>query len=534
MPQASSPRGRSRGKSPGAKKAAPKNPEAQVPSIVAELRKNFDNGVNKSYESRIRNLEGLRTVLVKGKAKLCEALRKDLGKCEVESYYTEMNLCEHEIQHMVDHLKSYMAPQVVGTDLLNIGGASRIYPDPLGVVCVIGAWNYPVQLTLMPCVGAIAAGNVCFIKVPSDKYTNHTSRALAELCEEHLDQDVFRLVEGAREMTGAVLRERYDKIFFTGGCFVGKMVAEAAAKHLTPTVLELGGKSPVFVTESADLTIAARRICWGAFMNCGQTCVRPDYCMVDEKVASKFFEEVEKCCKQFYTDTPKNSEFFGRVINERAAERLEGIIEGTPKSKIRFGGDVDVKDKFVAPTLLDFGTDFNGFKKSAAMADEIFGPILPAVRYTNLQDAIGFVNENEKPLSCYLFTTNSTERESILTKTTAGSANVNDVMMHMCNPNLPFGGVGKSGMGRYHGKFSFDCFTHYKSVLFKSNFGDVWARYPPYDSLKVGALGVVQSTKPGWVFDLIKYAVILAIFLAVREDDRCAKLAHKAIEFVLE
>lgn len=292
-----------------------------VEGIVDELRKNFNAGVNKSYESRIRNLEALRSILIKGREKLCEALKADLNKCSVESYYTEMNLCEHEIQHMVDHLSSYMSPSPVSTDLLNIGGSSAIHPDPLGVVCVIGAWNYPVQLTLMPCVGAIAAGNVCLIKVPSDKYTASTSRALAALCEEHLDPKVFRVVEGAREMTQSVLAQRYDKIFFTGGSFVGKMVAAAAPQNLTPTVLELGGKSPVFITKSADLTIAARRITWGAFMNAGQTCVRPDYCLVDEAVAEKLYEEVEKCAKQFYSEDPESSEFFGRVINEVRAER---------------------------------------------------------------------------------------------------------------------------------------------------------------------------------------------------------------------
>ena len=519
-----------------------------------------------------------------------EAMKSDLNKSEVEAYYTEMNLVEHEIQHMVDHLKSYMAPSSVGTDLLNIGGASAVYPDPLGVVCVIGAWNYPVQLTLMPCVGAIAAGNVCFIKVPSDKYTIYTSRALAELCAEHLDPAVFRLVEGAREMTQAVLDQRYDKIFFTGGSFVGKMVAAAAAKHLTPTVLELGGKSPVFVTESADITIAARRITWGAFMNAGQTCVRPDYCLVASSIAEKFYEEVEKCAAQFYSEDPSTSEFFGRVINERAAERLKEILDSTPKRAIRFGGDVNVGKRYISPTLLDFGTNLNTFSKSAAMGQEIFGPILPCYQYNNLSQVISFVRSSPKvrlnemqrtagakdgwsqgiahylseifnsslrfsprssfrssprsslrssqPLSCYLFTTSASDRDQILSNTTSGSSNVNDVMMHMCNPELPFGGVGASGQGRYHGKFSFDCFTHYKSVLFKTNYGDVWARYPPYDSVKETALGLVQKTRPGsfWqALKLISIAIVIALVTGVvKGDARFASAAHNAVTFLME
>ena len=245
-----------------------------VPKLVKSLRTSFDNGINKSLASRIRNLESLRDVLVKGREELCTALKKDLNKNEPEAYYTEINLVEHEIQHMLDNLSSYMAPEAVGTDLLNIGGSSRIYPDPLGVICVIGAWNYPVQLTLMPCVGALAAGNTILIKVPSDQYSPNVARAIADLIDKYMDKEVIRVTEGAREMTGAVLKEKYDKIFFTGGCFVGKMVAQAAAEHLCPTVLELGGKSPVFVTNSADCVIAARRIAWGSFMNGGQTCVR--------------------------------------------------------------------------------------------------------------------------------------------------------------------------------------------------------------------------------------------------------------------
>jgi aldehyde dehydrogenase (NAD+) len=349
-----------------------------------------------------------------------------------------------------------------------------------------------------------------------------------------MDPAIVQVVEGAREATGAVLKERFDKIFFTGGSFVGKMVAQAAAEHLTPCVLELGGKSPVFVTSSADVVIAARRIAWGAFMNCGQTCVRPDYCLVDESVAAKFVLEVEKCVSKMYSENAQDSEFFGRLINERAVTRVADVLKRTDKACIKFGGQTDLKNRFVSPTLVDFGTDMKAFEASAVMEDELFSPILPVFRYTSLDDAVAFVNSKEKPLSCYLFSTESATTNKILTNTTSGSSNVNDVMMHMCNPNLPFGGVGNSGMGRYHGKYSFECFSHFKSVLFKQNIGDLWVRYPPYSTDKVFVLSVFQKTRPGWIGDMLKWGVILLVIFAMRKTGWVGEYAHELVKLVLE
>ena len=284
--------------------------------------------------------------MVEGRPLLIEALASDLHKSSTEAYYTEMNLVEHEIQHMLDHLGAYMAPTAVGTDLLNIGGSSATYPDPLGVVLVIGAWNYPVQLTMLPVVGAIAAGNSVLIKLPSDRYSAATSTALQALITKHMDPDCVQAVEGGREMTGAVLRQRFDKIFFTGGCFVGKMVAAAAAEHLTPTVLELGGKSPAIVTKSADIDIAARRLAWGTFLNAGQTCVRPDYILVDASIADMFYDRMRYWTSQMYGEAPQESKFFGRIINERAVKRLVGVMDRTDESVVKFGGEVDVEDRY--------------------------------------------------------------------------------------------------------------------------------------------------------------------------------------------
>eukprot|EP00947_MAST-08B_sp_MAST-8B-sp1_P004444 g4444.t1 len=508
--------------------------EHQIASeAVAHLRASFDAGKNKTRAARLRHLESMRDVIVKGRARLEQALMEDLHKSNQEAYYTEMNLVEHEIQHMVDELDHYMSPTAVGTDLLNIGGYSRTYPDPLGVVCIIGAWNYPVQLTLMPAVGALAAGNTVLIKVPSDRYSSATSRACAELVREMMDQDIVRVVEGGREMTAAVLEQRYDKIFFTGGCFVGKLVAKAAAEHLTPTVLELGGKSPAIVTKSADLSIAARRICWGAFLNCGQTCVRPDYVLVDEAVASRFFDECRKAVTAMYGEDAQKSGFFGRVINERAVKRLQGVLDRTEPGTIKWGGRTDAADRFVEPTLIDYGTDEATFEASASMEDEIFGPLLPALRYGSLDQAIRYINRKEKPLSLYVFTSNSADRDNVLINTTAGSTNVNDVLMHMSNSELPFGGVGKSGMGRYHGKFSFDCFTHNKAVLFKPNFGDVWARYPPYDSYKVAFLNLVQAVRPKWLMNILKLLAFLVVLGYLRGQSWPAAIAHFLVRLVL-
>ena len=330
--------------------------------------------------------------------------------------------------------------------------------------------------------GAIAGGNCVCIKMPSDKYSAASSRAMADLIGKYLDPECVKVVEGDRRATQAVLQERWDLIFFTGGSFVGQMVAEAAAKHLTPTILELGGKSPAIVDRTANLEVAARRAVWGTFTNAGQTCIRPDYLMVHADVADEFVGLMKAETRRQFGDKPQESSSFGRLINERAWDRVSGLVEAD-RPYVVLGGEADRADRFVGPTILDFGTDFEAFKASKVMSDEIFGPLFPVYRYRDLAEAIAFIQGQEKPLAMYVFTEDQAVSEQVLAETTAGGVNVNDTMMHLSNPFLPFGGVGKSGMGSYHGKFSFDSFTHSKAVLKKTTDSDSKKRYAPYPKL---------------------------------------------------
>jgi acyl-CoA reductase-like NAD-dependent aldehyde dehydrogenase len=403
-----------------------------VAGVVTELRATYATGATRDRAWRMSQLLAFQKMLKECRGSLCEAMATDLHKSTFEGYITEVNVIEHEVQGAIDHLDDWMAPQSVANNLLNLPGKSYVYRDPLGVVLIIGAWNYPVQLSLAPLVGAIAAGCCAVVKLPSDKYSSASSRAIAQCVAGYLDQTAVRVVEGDREATQAVLAQRWDKIFFTGGSYVGKMVAEAAAKHLTPTCLELGGKSPCIVDRSADLDIAAKRICWGAFMNAGQTCVRPDYLLVHADVADAFLAKYKAAITSMYSEEPDKSEWFGRAVNGRACERLAAVI-ATDKRYIVHGGASDVASCFVAPTVLDFGTDAGAFERSASMESEIFGPISPLLRYTDTSAIIERINAGEKPLGLYVFTTDSAVRDRFLRDTSSGAADVNDVIMHMTN-----------------------------------------------------------------------------------------------------
>ena len=492
--------------------------DREAKDAVVKLRGSFDRGTMSSLKSRKHVLVQFRKMLMEGRRKMEKALWKDLHKNKTESYICEINQVEHEVQHMIDHLEEYAAPESVSTNLLNLPGSSAIRCDPLGVCLVIGAWNYPVYLSLIPLVGCLAAGNTAILKMPSDKYTKHTSAAVAELIRSYFDPSVLCCIEGDRRATQAVLKQRYDLIFFTGGSYVGKMVAASAAKHLTPTVLELGGKSPTIVTSKACVYVAARRTAWGAFTNAGQTCVRPDHVFVHESVADEFLRVLKEAVLEFYSSKPHDTEFFGRLVNARARERVAKIVE-SDRRYVYHGGDTTSydnggEDHYVGPTVLDFKSDFDAFYGSASMQDEIFGPILPVVRYSNLNRVIKEIRRREKPLALYCYTENAEERESILRGTTSGGAVVNDCMVHLANPSLPFGGVGMSGMGSYHGRQSFNTFSHRKSVLTRSTFGDVSARYPPYVSWKVKLLDFVQKTRSASTarkFRLVVYLILLFV-----------------------
>ncbi|MEZ7927366.1 aldehyde dehydrogenase family protein, partial [Cloacibacterium sp.] len=370
----------------------------------------------------------------------------------------------------------FAKPKSVLTNIVNQMGSSKIVFEPLGNCLIIGAWNYPYQLTLTPVIAAIAAGNTCMIK-PSELPEN-TMKAMAKLINENFDAKFLYVLEGGVEETTAILKLRFDKIFFTGSPRVGKIVYKAAAEHLTPVTLELGGKSPAFVTEKADLQIAARRIVWGKFINAGQTCVAPDYLYVAEKIKAKFLKVlIEEIKKRNYTD---NVDHYCKIINERNFDRLEKMID---REKVVFGGETNREKRYISPTVLDHVTC-----DDAVMQEEIFGPILPILTYKNLETAMQTVVEGEKPLSAYLFSNDTKEQELFTEKLSFGGGCINDTLMHLSNDRLPFGGVGNSGIGHYHGKFGFIAFSHQKAILKKSNYLEPELKYPPYSDAKLNIL----------------------------------------------
>ena len=445
---------------------------ADVPRVHATLRETFASGRTKTLAWRRRQLTAFLRMLKEGVPAMSAALNTDLHKSAWESMFAEIGAVIHECKLALKHVEAWMRPETVASGRPNEGAVCQIYSDPLGVCLVIGAWNYPIHLTLCPLVGAIAAGNCCVIKVPSQKYSAAASRAMAQLVAKYLDSAAIQVIEGDRHATQAVLQPAWDLIFFTGGAYVGKMVASAAAKHLTPTILELGGKSPTIVGPGADAAVAARRVAWGSYTNSGQTCIRPDYCLVHESVGDAFVEEMRKAVLRFYGADPQKTEAFGRIINERAHDRLSAVLRRDERY-VAFGGEMDRNDKYVAPTLLDFGEDFEAFRASAAMEDEIFGPIFPVYRYRDLDEVTRFINAGEKPLAMYIFSDDDALVETVLQSTSCGGVCVNETIMHLSNANLPFGGVGRSGMGSYHGHFSFKSFSHSKSVM-KKTFDGVW------------------------------------------------------------
>ena len=463
-----------------------------IPKIMQRLRRVFASDVTVKKEWRIQQLKNFILMIDEGCDEFCAAMKADLHKSAFESYSTELAMVRNECEYFIHHLDELMKPTYTENSALNVPAWSSTQQDPLGVVLVMGAWNYPMMLSLVPLVGAIAGGNCCILKPGS--YAVESSHVLSKMIQKYLDPQAIVVVEGNRDMTATLLRHRFDLIFFTGSGFVGKIVAAAAAKFLTPTVLELGGKSPVIVDKSANLEHAAARIVWGTFINSGQTCVRPDFLLMHEKIADKLLELLKKYVVQFYGDEPQKSEWFGRCINSKAFERLSKLIEDG-KQNIIMGGDMDEKDQFIAPTIFDYGKDMEAFNKTSIMQDEIFGPLFPAIRYQNTQDAINFVRnlKTGKPLALYCFARDSKFIEEVKKRTTSGGMCVNDCLMHLANDELPFGGVGNSGMGSYHSKHSFNTFTHKKAVLEKSSTLDesvlfrglLQVRFPPYTPFKI-------------------------------------------------
>lgn len=440
----------------------------QIEKIVSLQRKFFETGTTLDYEYRLMQLKKLKSAVRKYTKELTKALKEDLNKADFEGYATEIGLVLEEISYAIRHLKRFMRPKVVPTSIVNFPSVSRIYKDPYGVVLVMSPWNYPILLTLDPLIGAIEGGNCCVVK-PS-AYSPATSAVMKRMLEEIYPEHYVTVIEGGREENQELLKQHFDFIFFTGSVSVGKTVQEAASHHLTPVCLELGGKSPCIVDETANLKLAAKRIAWGKFLNAGQTCVAPDYVLVQESVKDKLVEYLCLYIKRMYGS--KLTESFPKIINEKHFRRVLSLMEGETKA---IGGDYDSETLQIAPTVLDQAT-----WSSASMQEEIFGPVLPILTYKNFKDMVQEGKQKPKPLAAYLFTTNSNHEKYFLKHYQSGGACINDTVMHLASTAMPFGGVGNSGMGGYHGKYSFDTFTHERSVLKKSVLVDVPLRYAPY------------------------------------------------------
>ncbi|WP_060887783.1 aldehyde dehydrogenase family protein [Streptomyces caniscabiei] len=430
----------------------------QPADVVARLRATFRAGRTKPVEWRTGQLRRLRAMLTERGADLAAALKADLGKSSTEAYRTEIDFTVREIDHTLDHLDGWLRPEAAPVPA-HLGADATAWTryDPLGVVLVIAPWNYPAQLLLAPVVGALASGNAVVAK-PSE-LAPATSAALAELLPAYLDADAVAVVEGSVPETTALLAERFDHVFYTGNGTVGRIVMRAAAEHLTPVTLELGGKSPVFVDRGTDLDVVADRLARGKFLNAGQTCVAPDYVLTDPETAAALEAALVRAVDALYGADPASSPEYGRIINERHFDRLSALLDS---GRVVVGGGSDRAGKYIAPTVL---ADVD--PKSPVMQEEIFGPILPLVTVSGLDEAIGFINDRDKPLALYVFSESGETRDRIAAETSSGGLGYGLPLAHLTVSDLPFGGVGESGMGNYHGRYSIETFSHRKAVLNK-------------------------------------------------------------------
>ena len=443
-----------------------------IHEIVESEKHFFRTGVTRGVDFRIDMLKKFRKAIIENDELISAALKADLNKQPFESYMCETGLLLEEINFHIKRLKKWSKTRRVKSGIGQLPGKSYVCPEPYGVVLIMAPWNYPVQLCLMPLVGAISAGNCAVVK-PS-AYAPESSRVISKLIESAFPTVFVTAVEGGRDANKALLDEPFDYIFFTGSVAVGKTVMEAAAKRLTPVTLELGGKSPIIVDETANLPLAARRIAFGKVLNAGQTCVAPDYLMIEKSVEAPFIEEYKKALASFFPEGDMSG--MVRIINDKHFERVCNILDNS--GNVVIGGARDAETRFIEPAVLT-GVPVD----SPAMQQEIFGPVLPVLPYEKLDDCIDFIRSRPKPLALYIFSENKMNQEKVLNSCSFGGGCINDTVIHLASSHMSFGGVGESGMGSYHGKKSFDTFTHYRSVL-KQGKLDVKLRYFPYKSGK--------------------------------------------------
>lgn len=453
----------------------------QIQAIHDAVNNNFVSGATRNYEKRRFNLKQLKKLLTENDELICASLKADLNQSDPFPHLLD---CIREVDYMISNLSSLMRPVSVTKhiSLINFPAYAQIVPEPLGVILIIGTWNYPFYAALGPLAGALAAGNCAVIKPAS--LSRNSSKVISELIKKYFDPSQVACIEGGKEVNVKLLELKWDHIMFTGSTGLAKSVMAAAAKHLTPVTLELGGKNPVIITESADLKLAARRIAWGKWANnAGQVCISPDHVFVHASVSDNFIKEVRSAISQFFPGDVQSSPDYSRIISRGHTERIGKMIE-SDKKYIIHGGFIDAESKFISPTVMDFHSDWSSFTASACMSQEIFGPILPLVRYDKIEQVEKFVltaTRNSQPLAFYIFSGESCSaiKNRWIDRSASGSVVVNDCSIHIVEEALPFGGVGQSGMGSYHGKKTFDNFTHFKPVLWKSGWFDLSARYPP-------------------------------------------------------
>ncbi len=443
----------------------------RIQSLFNHQEKAFLEGENRTYQERRGHLLSLRKLILENEDQILEALKKDLGKCQFEGIISETLFTIKEIDHTLKKLKKYMKKRWVFSPLLQFPVWSRIRPEPLGKILIISPWNYPFQLLMSPLIGALAAGNVVILK-PSE-VSEATSKVISELVPKYFPESVVGVVEGAVEETQALLSLPFDHIFYTGNGVVGKIVMEKAAQNLCPVTLELGGKSPCVIMGNNDLDLVAKRLAWGKFFNAGQTCVAPDYVLIQEELYPRFVENLKKYIEEFFGKNPKDSSDYGKIINKRHLKRLESYFDKKGDDLI-FGGEVDEEKDYLSPTILRANVD------SPSMKEEIFGPILPIISVANFDEALGAVRRHPNPLAAYIFSQDNHYIERFIEEVPSGGMCINDSLVHLTNPNLPFGGRGASGMGSYHGYKSFQTFSHMKSIMGRGTFLDLPVRYPPY------------------------------------------------------
>lgn len=441
----------------------------QITKIVNSQREYFATGQTLNISYRIAALKSLKAAIKKFEKPLAAALWQDLHKSYEEAYLTELSIVLGEIDNHIRHLKQWAAPKHHSTPLKMFPSRSKVISEPLGLALIIAPWNYPVQLLLNPLVGAISAGCTAILK-PSP-YVPTVAKVLEELITECFNRDYVAIVQGNRDVNTLLLEQRYDLIFFTGSPSLGRTVMSAAAKNLTPVVLELGGKSPCVVDCSADIATAAKRIAWGKSLNAGQTCIAPDYLLVHHAIKEQLVEALKSEFKRLLGKNPKKSRHFVRIVNDRAFDRLVGYIKG---ANVVVGGNYDKDERYIEPTIID-----NVSLDSPVMEEEIFGPIFPVVTYITTEQAVKFINEREKPLALYYFG-DQQSADYVIGHTSSGGACVNDTIVHIANEKLPFGGVGNSGMSSYHGEESFKVFSHFRSVVTTPTWIDLPFRYMPY------------------------------------------------------